>query len=286
MKVHAFKVEKTDGTTDLVNILEQIEAENSLRERIRTINKAEVRVESLEKRDEVWCIDFVRIRTDHGPGNVTRDEPIQGFDIGEDGGFGEETAALYDPTTNYILIQYNHFGVRAGVIAEYLSQYYTDEVNVYSFKPKFDEDVERRLLNKTITKKLAFTIDVSRMTAQDRRNGQALSDAISYGRNSGADRLKVEISVTGDKERSLGQMAADGLNNLRTLVGNNPDAITKLEVAGKDNRDATTEILDLIGHRLTKEHKNLQLGADLRYPKEVRWQALLRTRRGWNTVLR
>lgn len=286
MKVHAFKVEKTEGSAVLVDVIEQIEAENSLRDRIRIINKAEIRVESVEERAGLWYIDFVRIRTDHGPGSVTRDEPIQGFEIDEDGGFGEETAALYDPETDYILIQYNHFGVRAGVIAEYFSQYDTDEVNIYSFKPKFDEDVERRLLNKTITKKLAFTIDVTRMTAQDRRDGHALSDAISYGRNTGADKLKIEISVSGDKGRSLGELATDGLDNLRALVGNNPDAITKLEVAGKDDRDTATELLDLIGHRLTKEHNNLQLGADLRYPKDVRWQALLRTKRSWNALLR
>ncbi|HCG6534506.1 TPA: hypothetical protein NJ249_004131 [Vibrio parahaemolyticus] len=286
MKVHAFKVEKSEGSTIVTDIFQQIQAEDSLRNRIRIINKSEIRVESIEERDGLWYIDFVRIRTDHGPGNVTRNNPIRGFAIDEDGGFGEETAALYDPNSGYMLIQYNHYGVRAGIIAEYFSQYDQDMVNIYTLKPKFDEDVERRLMNKTITKKLAFTIDVSRMTARDREEGQALSDAIAYGHNTGADKIKIEISVSGDKGRSLGEMASDGLTNLKTIFGNNPDAVSRLEFSGKDDRDSATEVLDLIGQRLTKEFKNLNVGTDLRYPKEARWDALLRTKNSWNALLR
>lgn len=286
MKVHAFKVEKSEGSTDITDIFQQIEAEDSLRNRIRVINKSEIRVESIEKRNGLWYIDFVRIRTDHGPGSVTRNNPIQGFNIDEDGGFGEETAALYDPNSGYMIIQYNHFGVRAGVIAEYFSQYDKDMVNIYTLKPKFDEDVERRLMNKTITKKLAFTIDVSRMTARDRQEGQALSDALAYGHNTGADKLKIEISVSGDKGRSLGELASDGLANLKGLLGNNPDVVSKLEVSGKDDRDSATEVLDLIGQRLSLEFKNLPVGKDLRYPKDERWDALLRSKNSWNTLLK
>lgn len=286
MKVHAYKVEFTDGSQPLEEVLQQIENEQSLRERIRLINQVELRAESITQQDGLWLMDFVRIRTSHGPGKVGRDSEVEGFEFEEEEGFGEETAALYDPTTGYMLIQYNHFGVRAGAIADYFSAYDGTENNLYTFKPKYDEDVERRLLNHGITRKISFCLDVTRMTEQDRQRGRPLSEAIDYGRQNGADKIKVEISVQGERNRSLAQGALDGLTALRSILGQNPDAVTKLEVSGKENQDSVTEVLDLIAHRLSVEFNDLVLGADLRYPRDERWRALTRAKNGWRQVLR
>lgn len=286
MKVHAYKVEFTDGSQPLEEVLQQIENEQSLRGRIRLINQVELRAESITQQDGLWLMDFVRIRTSHGPGKVGRDSEVEGFEFEEEEGFGEETAALYDPTTGYILIQYNHFGVRAGAIADYFSAYDGSENNLYTFKPKYDEDVERRLLNHGITRKISFCLDVTRMSEQDRQRGRPLSEAIDYGRQNGADKIKVEISVQGARNRSLAQGALDGLTALRSILGQNPDAVTKLEVSGKENQDSVTEVLDLIAHRLSVEFNDLALGADLRYPRDERWRALTRAKNGWRQVLR
>lgn len=286
MKVHAYKVEFTDGSQPLEEVLQQIENEQSLRERIRLINQVELRAESITQQDGLWLMDFVRIRTSHGPGKVGRDSEVEGFEFEEEEGFGEETAALYDPTTGYMLIQYNHFGVRAGAIADYFSAYDGTENNLYTFKPKYDEDVERRLLNHGITRKISFCLDVTRMSEQDRQRGRPLSEAIDYGRQNGADKIKVEISVQGERNRSLAQGALDGLTALRSILRQNPDAVTKLEVSGKENQDSVTEVLDLIAHRLSVEFNDLVLGADLRYPRDERWRALTRAKNGWRQVLR
>ncbi|MES9874195.1 MAG: DUF6731 family protein [Candidatus Sedimenticola sp. 6PFRAG7] len=285
MKIHAFKVEKTEDSADLESVLILIEREQNLRDRIRLISQIELRAESVAQHEGIWMIDFVRIRTDHGPGRVGRDSEVEGFEFDDEEGFGEETAALFDPKSGYILIQYNHFGVRAGAIADYLSAYDGSVNNLYTFKPKYDEDVERRLLNQGLTRKVAFTLDVGRMSAQDRQRGEALSEAISYGRESGADKIKVEISVTGDRKRALADKARDGITQLRSILGQNPDAVTKLEVSGKEDRDAVTEVLDLIGHRLSAEFNDLRLGSDLRYPRTERWRALQRAKNGWQRVL-
>lgn len=286
MKVHAYKVEFTDGSQPLEEVLQQIENEQSLRERIRLINQVELRAESITQQDGLWLMDFVRIRTSHGPGKVGRDSEVEGFEFEEEEGFGEETAALYDPITGYMLIQYNHFGVRAGAIADYFSAYDGTENNLYTFKPKYDEDVERRLLNHGITRKISFCLDVTRMSEQDRQRGRPLSEAIDYGRQNGADKIKVEISVQGERNRSLAQGALDGLTALRSILGQNPDAVTKLEVSGKENQDSVTEVLDLIAHRLSVEFNDLVLGADLRYPRDERWRALTRAKNGWRQVLK
>mgnify|MGYP000048732862 CR=1 FL=1 len=286
MKVHAYKVEAVDGSRMLEEVLLQIENEQSLRERIRLINQVELRAESVSQQNGLWLMDFVRIRTSNGPGKVGRDSEVEGFEFDEEEGFGEETAALYDPSSGYILVEYNHFGVRAGAIADYLSAYDGTEISLYTFKPKYDEDVERRLLNHGITRKISFCLDITRMSEQDRQRGRALSEAIDYGRQNGADKIKVEISVQGERQRSLAQNALDGLSALRSILGQNPDAITKLEVSGKENQDSVTEVLDLIAHRLSIEFNDLVLGADLRYPRDERWKALVRAKNGWRQILR
>ncbi len=286
MKVHAYKVEAADGSRTLEEVLLQIESEQSLRERIRLINQVELRAESVSQQNGLWLMDFVRIRTSNGPGKVGRDSEVEGFEFDEEEGFGEETSALYDPASGYILVEYNHFGVRAGAIADYLSAYDGTEISLYTFKPKYDEDVERRLLNHGITRKISFCLDITRMSEQDRQRGRALSEAIDYGRQNGADKIKVEISVQGERQRSLAQNALDGLSALRSILGQNPDAITKLEVSGKENQDSVTEVLDLIAHRLSIEFNDLVLGADLRYPRDERWKALVRAKSGWRQVLR
>jgi hypothetical protein len=286
LKIHAYKVDSFDGSRTLQDVLLQIESEPSLRERIRLINQVELRAESVSQKDGLWLMDFVRIRTSNGPGKVGRDSEVEGFEFDEEEGFGEETAALYDPASGYILVEYNHFGVRAGAIADYLSAYDGTETSLYTFKPKYDEDVERRLLNHGITRKISFCLDITRMSEQDRQRGRALSEAIDYGRQNGADKIKVEISVQGERQRSLAKNALDGLSALRSILGQNPDAITKLEVSGKENQDSVTEVLDLIAHRLSIEFNDLVLGADLRYPRDERWRALVRAKNGWRQILR
>ncbi|WP_444942748.1 DUF6731 family protein [Microbulbifer sp. ZKSA006] len=285
MKVHAFKVDRRSDSAELESVLTQVEGEGNLRHRIRTINSMELRAESIERRDGIWLMDFVRIRTSAGPGRVSRDSEVEGFEFDVEGGFGEETAALYDPETGYILTQYNHHGVRAGIISQYLSCYDEASVNVFTFRPKLDLDVERRLARQSLTKKFAFTIDATKMTAQDRARGVSLSEALNFGANMGADKLKIEVSVGSGQDRSLSDRAGSVITDLVNMFGENVDAVKKLEVSGKEDHDSSIEVLDLLGHRLCVQFNDLSTGPDLRLPREQRWSALERARNGWQSLL-
>lgn len=286
MKIHAYKLESSASSADLEDVLQKIESDGDLRSRIRLISQVELRAETVERQDGVWLLDFVRIRTSHGPGKVGRDSEVEGFSFDEEEGFGEETAALYDPATGYVLVQYNHFGVRVNAIADYLSAYDEVENNLYTFKPKFDEGVERRLLKQGVTRKLSFAIDLSRMSDQDRQRGLPLTEAIELGRKSGADRVRIEISVQGGRDKSLLQSVQGTIDSLRGIFGQNPAAVRRLEVSGKEDEDAVTEVLDLLGHKLSVEINDLQLGNDLRFPRSERWRALLRAKNGWKNILK
>jgi len=286
MKIHAFRVDTNDGGVPLESILEQISQEPSYQKRNRLISHVEQRADAIEKRDSLWLIDFVRIRTSHGPGKVGRDTQVEGFEFKDNEGFGEETAALYDPVSNFILIQYNHHGVRAGNIADYLTDYDATRRNVYTFKPKFDDDVERRLHNQEIIRKVNISIDMTKMSEQDKLRGRALSDALDYGRSNNAEKMKIEISVQRENKGGLSLTnVKETLRNILDIRGQNPEAIPKIEVSGKESLDSVIEVLDLTGHRLFVEFNDLKLGVDLRFPRCERWGALLRAKNEWKQLL-
>lgn len=291
MKVHAFRVASKEGSTPLEDILQNILNVAAPRDRIRIINTVEVRAETITQqaiagRAPVWLLDCVRIRTDHGPGRVGRDSEMEGFEFTADEGFGHETAALFDPTNHHLLVQYNHTGVRANTIADYLSAFIGGGTsNLYSLIPKCDPGVEERLTRKGITRRLKFTVDISKMSAQDRERGIAVSEALDFGRNLDGDKIKLEICASGDRGRSLGERALQVLEGLKSMAGQNPDVVTKLEVAGKEDKDDALEVLDLIRHRLAREFTDLKTGRDLRYSRADRFNALLRAHVGWTDLL-
>lgn len=286
MKIHAFKVNKEDGAAELADILNMVLAEKKLDKRIRLINRAELRIDSIELRDGVWLMDFVKFRQTQGPGRGKKKARVEGFEFKKGESFAEETAALYDPATKYMLVQYNHSGVRAGSIAHYLSDYDESATNIYDLNPKYDPETERKLQRKAIKKSLSFRIDVTQMTAQDLKDGIALEKAIAFGRDCSAGQITVELSAGGTRDKSLKGKIGDTLSALRKLAQSNPEAVQSVKVGGKETEDAAIEILDLLTERLHIELSDIKPGIDLRLPLEDRWKGLVRARNGWKRVLK
>ncbi|MBD3648873.1 MAG: hypothetical protein HUJ31_15810 [Pseudomonadales bacterium] len=285
IKIHAFEVECSDDSEALEDVLEAIADEEDPEAKIREVGLGiDVRCEDIVQRDGFWLLDFVRFRSDHGPGKVGVDTEIEGFDFDEGESFGEETAALYDPTSGFILIQYNHFGVRYGPISEYLSLFNEDEDNDYTFKPKFDQEIERRFQQQGITRKLEFGINATRMNATDRAVGRSLEQALAFGRAPGSDRIKVTLGV-GPRDASLNRRFVRNIvRDLRRMIGADERTVTTLRVTGKENHDAETEVLDLLGHRLTFESE-INPDEHLQFPRNDRYRALRSARTHWRDLL-
>lgn len=287
MKVHAYRVRRHQNSAPLEQLLRQIEVTPLVR-RDRRLGHVEVRCEAVRRRrNGTWFMDFVRLRFDHGPGRVHRSRPIRGFNLRQHEGFGEETAALYDPVSHYMLIQYNHHGVRAGKIQEYICEFVHDPPYAFELIPKYDEETERRLQRKTIFRRLDFKIATRGMNAGDRRAGIALTDAIEMGNRFGAEDITISLSAGRGRPRGLiVQSVTEALNWLRRSHGLDPDSVSRIVVTGRDAIDSETEILDLLAQRLITEFQDLPVGRDLRYPRNARWSALERARIGWGRILR
>lgn len=287
MKVHLFKVTWDDNTTALPRVLQRI-THDPIEDRLRSIGTHEVRIEDIRnERGHEWLLDFGRLRFEHGPGRARRDAQIQGFRFRDGEGFGEETAALYDARTRYMAVQYNHDGVRAGTIQEYLSSYLANEANAYELAVTFDHDAERRLERKTYFSRFSVGVAVERMGVDDRHAGVPLMDAIGIGRDIGARRLNIELSMgPGRSGHGLDRHAVDRIHRwIRRTLRQDAESITEAKFSGRDNLDAETEVIDLIHQRLVQEFDDIHVGPDLRYPREDRWRALRRAMRGWSDLI-
>lgn len=283
MKIHAFKVDASENSQKLEDVLKGIQ-KDKIGARVRLVNGSEVRVDSIDQRGGVWLMDFVKFRQTQGPGKGSRNSKVVGFEFKKGESFAEETAALFDPANGYLLIQYNHSGIRAGAISQYLGEYYQAANNIYDLKPKFDPDVERKLLKKVIKKSFSFRIDVTEMTEQDLKRGVALKDAINLGKGSSAGLVTVALAAGGTKDNGLGGKIVEMLQAVRELAALNPPAVKSVKIAGKENEDAATEVLDLLVQRLSVD-LDIKPGPDLRLPLEDRWKGLLRARASWREIL-
>lgn len=290
MKVHLFRVRTMDGAEPLVDLLTRIKAD-ALDARLRRIGYHEMRMESIVAPGEAgndspyWLLDFTKLRFEHGPGKISRGAPIEGFELEDDEGFGEETAVLYDPASNYLILQYNHNGPRSGTIEQYLCSYEDAVVGKYSFLIVLDETANLRLAQKDIIKKVQFKVAAPRITNAQLNGNVPLGRVLDMANN--LDGETVEIIISSGR----GRLSAGVQNLLETLRGMMPaaahdadGALQTFRVTGTAGDGETDEINMLV----TKEEQsidNLVMGDDLRYTQASRWNGLLRARRGWNNKI-
>lgn len=294
MAVHLFDVRRINHAPPLEILLEQI-ARAELAARLKVVGHQEIRAEAVVRpRSDgnptpYWLLDFTKIRFEHGPGKAGRAAAIEGFDLEADEGFGEETAALYDPEHGVLLVQYNHFGVRAGTIQHYFSLYnYEDDViRSYDLLMRMDESAEIRYANKQLIRKLHFKIAPPKMTRFQRQGNVSLGRSLDVSDSLGAE--SIEIVVTSGR-RTESTLNAEGVRalvrRLLPLRGGDDPVLTKLEVAGRDTPVDPTDVLNLIAPKLEFSFPDLVLGDDLRYTQRSRWDGLLRARVGWAHIIR
>jgi hypothetical protein len=277
-KVHAFRVARINGSPSLDDLLDEVEGD-ALGARVRTIYGTDLRIEHIERRQGTWYMDFGKFRDEHGPGKASRATPIEGFEFDGDEAFCEETACLYQPTSGHLLVQYNHYGARAGSIQEYFNTYSHDEAYAIELQPRYDDDAYRRFSDRAASKRLTIGIDPRFLNENDRAAGLPLAQALDLGNESNGTKIEITISVGKARNRWLSEPIERFLERLPAVINRNPDAVTKLKVGVVETLDSAVETIDLIAQRLSKEFTDLIIDDDHRYPREDRY---VRLRRAWN----
>lgn len=275
MRVHAYRVAQ-DGGVNLGEIMEALE--NRARdERFMENSPTAICLEALRVDGDVVYADFIKRRV-YGPGRYAPGEPMGGFDIDVAAGerFAEETAIVYDARLGFSAIQYNHFGPRAGSIAEYLRladmrlmAAGNDPGRELDFAVHLQPDIYDRLRRMNLYRSIEVKISVPGVTPEDRQRGRTLSTALDAAVG-GTEVLEFGVRAGPARDSSLRRDEFWGVIDEAQRLGG---SISRLVATAKEDAETKVEEFDLLKHRLEVE-RQIDPGDDGRYPRDVRWAAL------------
>lgn len=276
---HLFKASNTRaGGRSLESLIKIIDAD-ALDQRIR---KGGVRLDSVQKVKtkngiRKWFLEFTKLRDTHGPGKTSRSKPVEDLDLADDEFFGEETAALFLPDSGFLIVQYNHFGVRPKAMQDYFSEYLENETNVYELTVRLDPDALQRFRKQAECTRLRVGIDISEMTDHDRSAGNALGEVAAAA--AGLDAVQVEVTI------SVGRKKRHALSGVKdTFLGflaKNATAVTSAYVSGRETAQGAVEVIDLIHHKLV-HGEDILPGPGRRLPFDDRKKALGKAYTRWS----
>ena len=276
MKIHFYKITTENSNDNVSSLLDRIN-ESALSERERTINNKPVYLEFCRSRsDGSYELDFTLRRIQNGPGHSRRGIETRDFDLEEDAGFGEQTAAIWSPLGK-LAVQYNHNGIRPGTIGDYLQRFLIgsneNEMPMLTLVPEVAANAFARLQNSEAHTRIECTIDTGNITQEMADIDASLRFALQSREDTGAGRISFTLSL-GYNRGGMGLNRNSSMNMLRRLMANNN--VKRLKAQVRNDVDGSLEILDLFEQRETREfpNKNLEKTPGLRYTRSSRINAI------------
>lgn len=278
--VHLYQVLTDDKSKPIDQLLEAVRTQ-PIESRLRNINNRDMRLDHVEQAaNGLWKLDFTVLRFDNGPGRASRDAPLRDFDLHEGEGFGEGTAAIYDPSSGHIALQYNHYGARASAICAYLSTL-DEKPNGYEFRISLNDTALARLKKKTVFTRLELKVAPAQLSGAFKKANVSLCSALAAQQDTfGGDFISIEVGLDRQSKKSTLPIA-NTLKSLIQLAQGERDAVKRLQVSGKDSEVSPIDVVDLLEEARTTTFKDLPLSLGLRYPLEDRLLRIERALRGW-----
>jgi hypothetical protein len=264
-----------------------------LDDRSRVIGTTDMRLElALAPKSEgntskYWLLDFVKIRYASGPGKANKAGPIEGFALDEGDGFGEETSALFDPSTKHLIVQYNHHGPRAQSFPAYFVACLGEGIPYFNLTPRMDSQAETRFQTSKIVRRLEFKVcPPSAGALRDMNVG--LGEAIDMGNRLGGASITITIAAKKGGRLDLtkvGSIVQALLKGASPTNGSKDVSVESVKVITKATEESRAETIDLLSPKLEIEVGDLALGNDLRFTRQSRWNALIEARDQWSAVV-
>lgn len=282
MNVHLFKVVKSQGARPLTEVLAELQL-MSLEERLRSVGINDMRLELAERPaadQKYWKLDFCKLRT-QGPGRAGRQEVTKSFALGEGERFSEETALVYDAETEFVSLQYNHYGPRAQAIADYLS-IFVPQGESYSLLLQLDPTAQARLKSKKQFTRLVYKVAPAKLSDAWKRNNVSMYKAIEAQQTTyGGDWVCVEVALEQRSPTSLKLL--DKIKGVIGLANEGDDAVRQLEIAGRDAAGENIDVVDLLTEKLVLSYKGLPQDEGFRVSAIDRWKCLEEAMRTWRS---
>lgn len=260
IKIHPFAAITPHGAQTIDQLLQQIHSD-SLQRRERTVFGRRIKLETTippTTQKPFWLLDFLKIRTENAPGLVTANTQSQSIPLQQGQHFSENTAALYIPNKNIILIQYNHHGPRSSTISDYLSLYSGQQGLDYEFRIKINQNAQARLAGKTQFTKLTFKIAPANLSPAFRAQNRSLISAINH-QHALANGDWIDLTMSVDARSSNSLSIAPIMQSLIALAGLGSNTVSNLQIAGRNNLTEKVDVVDLLKEKEEIAFNNMPL---------------------------
>lgn len=276
MHVHLYKVSRSEELPLLETMIQNV-AGVPLEQRLRQVTTRPIRMDDPIAPDDkfkgVWRLSFLKFRSE-GPGRASPGTVAESIPLAEGESFSEDTAAIYDPDSKALIVQYNHYGPRASAIEDYFTVWAGVQHAKYSFLLQINQAAQARLQNKKLFTRLKFRVAPDRISEHWKKANIALATSLKRTAEIGeGDWISVEISM----DRQGQNRSLDIYGKIRSFIGlaDEPrDAVTHLEITGRDDVGEAVDPVNLINERVQKPYRDLPLDEGRRIPMEVRWNCL------------
>jgi len=276
MHVHLYKVSRSEEIPLLETMIQNI-AGVPLENRIRQVTTQPIRMDDPIAPDDkfkgVWRLSFLKFRSE-GPGRASPSTVAKSIPLAEGESFSEDTAAIYDPESKALVVQYNHYGPRASAIEDYFTVWTGAQHARYALLLQINQAAQARLRNKKLFTRLKFRVAPDRISDHWKKANISLATSLKRTAEIGdGDWISVEISM----DRQEHNRSLDIFDKIQSFIGlaDEPrDAVTLLEIRGRDAVGEAVDSVNLINERVEKLYRDLPLDEGRRIPMEVRWNCL------------
>ena len=283
MKIHFYTITIENSNDNVSSLLRRIN-ESELGERERTISRKPVFLEYFRSRSNgSYELDFTQRRIQNGPGYSRRGIETRDFELGENAGFGEQTAAIWSPS-GFLAVQYNHYGIRPSAIGDYLQNFLIrsneNEIPTLILVPVVAANAFARLQNSEAHTRIECTIDTGNVTREMANVDASLLFALQAREDTGAGRISFTLAL-GYNRDGMGLNRNSSMSMLGRLMEN--INVKRLKAQVRNDVDGSLEILDLFEQRETREFPNRELEKTpgLRYTRNSRINAIRTTLDQW-----
>jgi hypothetical protein len=243
-----WQIEMSTGTHVFADLLKQAMAIPTLAQRACKVGDRKLRFEHLKAHERVIGGDIIKLRMDELPGIASETTPRQDLNLRVDQGTTEETAFVFDPRLNLLIVQRNFYGCSASIIIEYFRALLGYQGPIFSH-PIVSEEGFQRLQSMRVIKKLVFRVARPRRGAIARASSTSVGHAINILNDLEAMQVEVGISV-GRSRTALDKIGI--IKTVRDLVSMNAaneKSVLKVLVSGEDG-DSSGDSFDLLEYRI------------------------------------
>jgi hypothetical protein len=247
--------------------------QNSADDETRNIDVrgAPIRMRKAEQRHDLWEADMTRIRMDALPVKAKISGEIERLIFDDDEGVGEETAFLYNPARQLLIVQRNWHGVSASNIARYFQDRGRLEAPI-SLQHILQEDAMERIGRMEVIRKLEVHMAPLGSPESLRKYGHGLSSMVDLLQEVQSPRATISLSM-GRQPGSLS--LANVVRMIKDVFKGTHEDVEKVQVTGR--LDDEMQVIDLLDFRV-QEVVDVDSDANRRLSYRTRIAAL---RQAW-----